>query len=796
MNWIWLYEKSFSMNITDLTIVYFIEDYNQEKIINLKHKDYQHLKLLFVYSNLKPKIFHDNLLFTDKNFFNDILALVFSKVETDCFIYLKPEETIPFISSSENFNQPYYFFEVNYHFQTDKLINHELRFYNKNKIINQGIENINNDHCHKKIVIDNYQYFYQQIEKSIVKKHLNLLKKEQYREDSVIYLLNYNLKLFIENSFEDKFLLDIKTLLKLKTNFENNQISPEYLSITLNLGFSYLKNNDYDQAFKQLNDLEGLFPNSPNLLYLFGIFHSLKNNYLQAIEYFNKVVKLKDNYYKYAAVPYSWLNYSSIYQKGKMYIKLEQIDKAIEQFEICLNNNPSNELIEELNFFISNNKVQIVETNFNCQTCGNCCRTKLINITHNDVERILDNRNDLIARDFIDYLPINENMDEYNHGDKFLSDNHKNMVVLKKKSTKHECIFLDNQNKCSINEFKPLACKAWPFVVRESDNKLMWAIHEREFIKNHCAHILTKNNNVDQIKNDIVVFKKDRSAFFETVYNWNSLDKSLINQKENFLDYALKYSNKNISLFKNSITDKLENLFSNNQNISLFELDPFTSLYFKETNSTFSYALYLDDLGSFLNNDSLEKIKVLLDAEHYTISRQPETFISFYINHSDQRYVLNIFIYHSQTEISIHHQTKIIFKDQLFKVNTLNTEEMFNFKINYLTNRFQVILNNFSTKEYNNDNLIKAYQVIEEIIFSLLSWLNQKPFEYLKHNKFNYIPHNFNNYLLSYNQNLSNEKEFKKFINNSYETFFKILKLYEKYNSNLTINKYNLNQVF
>lgn len=779
------------MRIQDITLVYFIEDYNQEKILYLKFKN-NDTSTIFIYSNSKPNLFIDKekIILTDKNYFNDVLGQVFNLVSTDYFIYLKPEEDIPFINENEIFIQPYYFFEINYFFKKvptdnlifknieDKILVSELRFYNKKHILEYGIENISNDDCHKKIAIDNYHYFYEKIEEKLLKKHTNILNKKNYRSDSISYLTNYNIKLFSLNKLKNDFLLDENLWINIQENFKNNNQSTEYISACLNLVFIYLSKNQ-DLAINQLISLEKTCHNSTLILYLLAKYYYINNDFYRSIEYLEKINTLKNNYHKYSPFIYSILKYYSFYEIGELHIKMDNTEKAIENFEKCLTNCSDYSIITKLNNFIDSNKNNIIETNFSCQTCGNCCRTKLINLTHNDTKRILDNRTDLKVSDFIDYININKNTEDYNHADKFVSENHKEMIALKKKKDKNECIFLDTENKCSINQFKPLACKAWPFVIRETDNKLMWSIHEREFIKNNCSHILIENNNISEIENTIKDFKKDRSAFFETIYKWNNYEN---NKNKKFIDYALKNSNKNISDYKNNINQKIIDIFSENKNIDLIEEDTFTSIYFKQTNNTFSYGLHLSNLTEFFNSENLESIKDSLLAQNYSISNQPEIYISFYINDSDTKYIVNLFPYTTQKKVNINYKSKVIFKKELVNINQIDDKLMFDKKIDYLQRRFNFIIN----QDYNPEKINESYNNTINTIFTLLSWLNQKEFIYLKYNLFNYLPNNFNDYLLSNTKKIDNQKEFKRFIINSSDIFNSILKLYRKYNSNLT----------
>ncbi|GIW22761.1 MAG: hypothetical protein KatS3mg068_1768 [Candidatus Sericytochromatia bacterium] len=115
--------------------------------------------------------------------------------------------------------------------------------------------------------------------------------------------------------------------------------------------------------------------------------------------------------------------------------------------------------------------------NFLCQSSGNCCRFFSVNITHLDIKRILENRPDLKAIDFVDFKISTDK----NDNESFISTSGKKELVLKKKSKdSQECIFLEN-NKCSIHSFKPLVCKVWPFSLEKGE--ITWIKDHIYFIK-------------------------------------------------------------------------------------------------------------------------------------------------------------------------------------------------------------------------------------------------------------------------------------------------------------------------
>lgn len=85
--------------------------------------------------------------------------------------------------------------------------------------------------------------------------------------------------------------------------------------------------------------------------------------------------------------------------------------------------------------------------NYDCLTCGNCCRSLGPRITDKDIERIAKHlkikQNDIIDK----YLMIDDDKD----------------YVFKAMP----CPFIDNENYCSIYENRPKACREYPHTNRK-----------------------------------------------------------------------------------------------------------------------------------------------------------------------------------------------------------------------------------------------------------------------------------------------------------------------------------------
>mgnify|MGYP001566369284 CR=1 FL=1 len=242
------------------------------------------------------------------------------------------------------------------------------------------------------------------------------------------------------------------------------------------------------------------------------------------------------------------MGYLAYYFLGKVYRAQKELEKARESFEYCLEIEPGfKDAKEELKVVEIDLKQSGYpdETNFSCETCGNCCRTKLINISHKDIKNILKNRPDLKPDDFLKIMPINKAFlpDKYEKEFFISAGNKRHWLVLEKKENSNDCIFLTDNNYCSIHEFKPLACKVWPFSLRQTDNKIVWSKNDRDFIAQYCAHTIKNNaNDPEEIKMDLEKYTNERKEYYEVISKWNKQASDSV-FGEQFWNFILSDSN-------------------------------------------------------------------------------------------------------------------------------------------------------------------------------------------------------------------------------------------------------------
>ena len=126
---------------------------------------------------------------------------------------------------------------------------------------------------------------------------------------------------------------------------------------------------------------------------------------------------------------------------------------------------------------------------FQCNSTTACCRYHEIPITERDIQRILDNGYDLFQF-IVEPSPILIKS-------KMKEGAYTKAYVLKKKPFTTECVFLEN-GKCKIHEFKPTACRLYPFTLRpvEGNSDLISVVVHPDSV---CASVHTEERDSTKI---------------------------------------------------------------------------------------------------------------------------------------------------------------------------------------------------------------------------------------------------------------------------------------------------------
>jgi Fe-S-cluster containining protein len=102
--------------------------------------------------------------------------------------------------------------------------------------------------------------------------------------------------------------------------------------------------------------------------------------------------------------------------------------------------------------------VKVNGFHFLCDKCGNCCRNfkGVIYLSIHELNTIADNLNLTLEEVFNKFVHI-ERENAVLNGDKI------NLCYLAINQINDKCVFLDRNNHCLIDDYKPFLCKLFPF---------------------------------------------------------------------------------------------------------------------------------------------------------------------------------------------------------------------------------------------------------------------------------------------------------------------------------------------
>lgn len=394
---------------------------------------------------------------------------------------------------------------------------------------------------------------------------------------------------------------------------------------------------------------------------------------------------------------------------------------------------------------------------FACQSCGNCCKFFNINITHLDIQRILENRPDLKAEDFVSF-----SVSEKGDPESFISTYGKRQIDLKKKKDKDECVFLEN-NVCSIHSFKPIVCRVWPFSLEKND-KIDWIKEHKSFIKNKCAHTSIKGaNDPEQLLTLLKQHDHERRLFEKLVKKWNSEKKSLHNSDDvfseiydqDFLNYLLQEiglsennnqsENLEKSIFNNDINDQqvfagenktievvdvktninhnILKVLSEDIRIELITESKISLLQAKGSDLLFDIYIKKSNLNSYIDKNNLNQIAAQIQSELF-IYQEAANKISFFI---DGIFLdLQIKSMYDLKNI-LNYDAQIIFNPKSYQLTKYNFLEQKKFELENIYQSFWFKMLKLS-KLLDDNNLVDSKtlynSIISQELLALVFWIN------------------------------------------------------------------------
>lgn len=153
---------------------------------------------------------------------------------------------------------------------------------------------------------------------------------------------------------------------------------------------------------------------------------------------------------------------------------------------------------------------------FRCTGCGNCCRDTVVLLTDADVQRIMQ-ATGRGAREFVRFFGPNAVEMGQRHPLWVTFDGGRAVMGLKWQDG--HCMFLAEDNLCTIYEHRPVTCREHPFNVTLSDTGRVERLSLSRVV--HCPHEWDGKVALTELKSVVRWNERQSDTYTEKVRAWN-----------------------------------------------------------------------------------------------------------------------------------------------------------------------------------------------------------------------------------------------------------------------------------
>lgn len=158
---------------------------------------------------------------------------------------------------------------------------------------------------------------------------------------------------------------------------------------------------------------------------------------------------------------------------------------------------------------------------FRCTGCGNCCRGTIVMLTDADVDRIAQGTGRPIS-DFVRF--VDEDVANIPRRSpwwiRFEHAGRKTRAVM---ALRHRpggaCVFLDDDNRCTIYEHRPVTCREHPFEVDLSDTGAVVHVALSDIVE--CPHDWDGCVTRRELRGVVNWNERQSDAFIARLQRWN-----------------------------------------------------------------------------------------------------------------------------------------------------------------------------------------------------------------------------------------------------------------------------------
>ena len=154
---------------------------------------------------------------------------------------------------------------------------------------------------------------------------------------------------------------------------------------------------------------------------------------------------------------------------------------------------------------------------FNCTGCGNCCRDTVVCLTDADVRRIVDEAG-RAAHTFVQFY--SEEEVALSKRSPFWVSLGKQKMIMGLRWTQGHCMFLDQDNRCTIYDHRPVTCRQHPFDIQLSETGAVTHLSLSRVVD--CPHDWNGSLTRRGLRSLLCWNDRQTVRYFAKVKKWNN----------------------------------------------------------------------------------------------------------------------------------------------------------------------------------------------------------------------------------------------------------------------------------
>ena len=154
---------------------------------------------------------------------------------------------------------------------------------------------------------------------------------------------------------------------------------------------------------------------------------------------------------------------------------------------------------------------------FRCTGCGNCCRRTTVMVTDEDVRR-LEQGTGLPAREFVRFVGESD-VELEKRSPWWIRVGKRRALLALQHRPGGACRFLDEDNRCTVYEHRPVTCREHPFEVAISESGALQHIALSTIVE--CPHAWDGHYTKREVKGVARWNDRQSDAYLDEVARWN-----------------------------------------------------------------------------------------------------------------------------------------------------------------------------------------------------------------------------------------------------------------------------------